>query len=233
MNTRAASATTSRRSTLAAAAPYAVWMGLLFGLPATAANYAWRSVLTAAAAAVALRLCGTNWLRPWWRSAGRGLGWGIAAGLAVLALWVLPEFWPPYREFSLMGFLGLSSAANGPSPYDVAVCGWPLAIVRLCGSAFVIAPVEELFFRSFLYRYLQRSDWTQVPQSRFDAGAFVWMVALFALEHHTRIAAGAMAGAIYGLLAIREGVGAAVVAHICTNLLLGVMVLVTGRWDLW
>ena len=80
---------------------------------------------------------------------------------------------------------------------------------------------------------LQRSDWTKVDPARFDLSAFLWMVSLFALEHHTRLAAGAMAGAVYGLVAIRRGIGAAVVAHVVTNLLLGLYVIHTGQWNFW
>ena len=59
------------------------------------------------------------------------------------------------------------------------------------------------------------------------------MVGLFALEHHTRLAAGAMAGAFYGWLAIRKGVGSAVIAHVTTNLLLGLYVILKGQWGFW
>ena len=140
-----------------------------------------------------------------------------------------------YRDFSLLGALGLAgqAASPGQSPYDPAVCGWTLTWVRLAGSAFVIAPVEELFFRSFLYRWLQKGDWTKVPLSRFDLAAFLWTAGVFALEHHTRLAAGAMAGAAYGLLAVRRGLGAAIVAHVVTNLALGLYVVQTGEWGFW
>ena len=159
---------------------------------------------------------------------------GLLAGLVVGALWIVPEQFAWYRETSLMKFLGLAPAvADAASPYDPATCGWPLTLVRLAGSAFVIAPVEEIFFRSFLYRALQSRDWTKVPLNRFDMSAFLWMVGLFALEHDTRLAAGAMAGAFYGLLAIRRGLGAAIVAHVTTNLALGVFVIVTKQWGFW
>lgn len=226
--------TPPNRETVAAVAPYALWMALLFGLEATAANYAWRTGLTLAALAAALCL-GRAMRRPWWRGAGRGLGWGVLVGLVVCALWILPESIPWYRDFSLLGAIGLGGGAGAaePSPYEPSVCGWALTWVKLFGSAFVIAPVEEFFFRSFLYRWLQQARWTEVDPARFDLSAFLWMVGLFALEHHTRLAAGAMAGAFYGLVAIRQGIGAAVVAHVVTNLLLGLYVIHTGQWGFW
>ena len=112
------------------------------------------------------------------------------------------------------------------------MCGWTLTIVKLVGSAFVIAPVEEVFFRSFLYRWLQSRNFAAVPLSRFDLSAFLWMVFLFTLEHDRPVAA-AMAGGIYGLLAIRWGLGSAIVAHVVTNLALGLHVIYHGAWAFW
>jgi CAAX prenyl protease-like protein len=104
--------------------------------------------------------------------------------------------------------------------------------VRLAGSAFVIALAEELFFRSFLYRWLQNRAWTTVSPRAFDPNAFLWMVALFALEHD-RWLAGAMAGALYGLVYLRKGLAAAVLAHMVTNLGLGLYVIWRGEWGFW
>ena len=128
------------------------------------------------------------------------------------------------------------SASNSDTKYltgsHPAVCGWTLTIVKLIGSAFVIAPVEEVFFRSFLYRRLQARDFRAVPLSRFDLSSFLWMVFLFTLEHDRPVVA-ALAGAAYGLLAIRFGLGSAIVAHVVTNLALGLHVICRGEWWFW
>lgn len=234
--------TDSAKATVAAIAPYALWMALMSVLPATAGGYAVRTAATAATLFASLA---------WWRHSSPKSAVGsdappvrraaatfcvsVLAGLAVCFLWIFPERFAAYREFSLLGLLGLapSAAPETPSPYDPAVCGWTLSWVRLAGSAFIIAPVEEMFFRSFLYRWLQRGEWTKVPLSRFDLPAFLWMVGVFALEHHTRICVGAMAGAAYGLLAIRRGLGSAIVAHAVTNFALGLYVIHTGEWGFW
>ena len=222
--------------TFAAILPYAVWMAAMSFLPATAEGYAVRTVATAAAMSVACSASSASF-SPWRLGTSGALDsvlWGLLAGAAVCFLWIWPERFQWYREFSVLSFLGFQEApVDAPSPYDPATCGWPLTLVRLAGSAFVIAPVEELFFRSFLYRWLQKGRWTSVDLSMFDFSAFAWMVGLFALEHHTRLAAGAMAGAAYGLLAVRKGVGAAILAHIVTNLALGLYVVKTGAWGFW
>ena len=103
---------------------------------------------------------------------------------------------------------------------------------RLFGSAFVIAPAEELFFRSFLYRRLQSPEWRDDSLRRFDMSAFLWMAGLFALEHN-RIVAAVVAGAAYGIVYIRRGIGAAIIAHVVTNLVLALYVIKTGAWAFW
>ena len=228
-------------------APYAVWMALMAVLPATAWAYAVRSGVTLATLLVALFACrrirdgrdgGDN--RDFWDIwrpcranaqasqstdvAAKPLLLGIFAGIVVWALWVLPENLPIYKEWFIIGADSATSSAAGasaPSPYAPAVCGWPLTLVRLLGSAFVIPAVEEIFFRGWLYRWLGA-----------DKAAFFWMVVLFAVEHD-RFLVGALAGAAYGLIALRAGLFSAIVAHTVTNLILGIQVIALGHWDFW
>ena len=216
-----------RAAAFAAVAPYAAWMALMTLLPAAAWAYALRSAATAAILlfAIVSALRGRVEFRPGGVAA---LAWGVAAGLAVFALWVWPERFEWYRRFLTVG----ASAVAESSPYSPAVCGWHGTTARLLGSAFVIPVAEELFFRSFLYRWLQKGEWTEVDPSKFDFSAFLWTVALFAVEHN-RIAAGAAAGAVYGLLAVKKGLGAAIVAHATTNLVLGLYVIRSGLWGFW
>lgn len=211
------------RRTLLTIAPYAAWMALMLSLPATAGAYA---VRTAVSAWFLVMLIFLERVRPVPTLAQ--FANGLVAGILVYWLWTAPESFEWYRRWCVLG----SSAATDPSPYDPAVCGWPLTLVRLFGSAVVIAAAEELFFRSFLYRRLQKSDWTSVDPRRLDLSAFLWTVGLFALEHD-RIVVGALAGAVYGFVYIRRGLGAAVVAHAATNLALGLEVIRSGAWGYW
>ena len=189
-------------------APYALWMALMLALPSTAWAYAVRTAAVAALLCVALwRLRAVEWLRArfCWRDAAAG----VAVGLAVFVVWILPEQfdWPLYRSLCIVGEGGTAAVAES----DPA-----LLAMRLAGSAFVIAVAEELFFRKWLV----------------DFAGFWWMVALFAVEHD-RWLVGAIAGIAYGLLARRRGLGAAVVAHVATNLVLGAWVLRSGQWQFW
>ena len=143
-----------------------------------------------------------------------------------------PEISPFYRTWFCWPIGSLPAASTDPSPYDPAVCGWTLTVAKLVGSAFVIAPVEEVFFRSFLYRWLQKRDFLSIPLARFNLSAFLWMVFLFTLEHDRPLAA-ALAGAVYGFAAIRWGLTSAIIAHVTTNLLLALHVIFSGAWAFW
>ena len=195
--------------------PYAVWMVLMTVLGATAGSYAIRTLATALCLLLPLRAACVSRRFSSWRA--RDILTGLLAGVAVYLVWVAPEGFAWYRRWCVIGDV----AQTGPSPYDPAVCGWPLTLVRLFGSAVVIAAAEELFFRSWLYRWLGG-----------DAQAFWWVVALFALEHN-RPLVGALAGIVYGVVACRRGLGAAIVAHATTNLILGLHVIGTRAWAFW
>ena len=208
------------------AAPFVAWIALQMALPATAVGYAVRTGVTAAIGLACLLVLKAPCGFPW-----RGVIVGLIGGLVVNVLWIAPEYSTWYRTWLELP-IGELPPASGPSPYEPSVCGWPLTIVKLIGSAFVIAPVEEVFFRSFLYRRLQARDFRAVPLSRFDLSAFLWMVFLFTLEHDRPVVA-ALAGAAYGLLAIRFGLGSAIVAHVVTNLMLGLHVIYRGEWWFW
>lgn len=216
----------TRTETFAFTAPFATWIALQMLLPATAPSYAARTLATALVGLACMFA-----VRPRPDFAWRAVLVGLAGGLAVCALWIAPEYSVWYRTWLEMP-LGVPPPAPGPSPYEPSVCGWPLTLVKLVGSAFVIAPAEEVFFRSFLYRRLQARNFRAVPLSRFDLSSFLWMVLLFTLEHDRPVVA-ALAGAAYGLLAIRLGLGAAIVAHIATNLALGLHVIFRGEWWFW
>ena len=215
----------SDKAALNAIAPYAAWMAFMFMLPANAANYALRTAVASLLLVPFLR--SRRFMLPSFKAVFAGL----LAGVAVCVLWVVPEHcgWDWYREWMILGGLPAEGEA---SPYDPSVCGWPLTLARLVGSAFVIAPIEEIFFRDFLYRRLQRADWQAVDRRVFDLSAFLWMTALFALEHN-RIVVGALAGAAYGLLYMRFGLFSAALAHVITNLLLALYVIFTGNWAFW
>jgi len=117
--------------------------------------------------------------------------------------------------------------------YSPAEAGWGLVALKLLGSAGVIAVIEEYFFRGFLYRWIRGTRLAVAAPIAFDAAAFWPVVVLFSLEHD-RWLAGLAAGIVYGGLTVRTGrIAPAVVAHVTTNLLLGLYVIMSGQYGFW
>ena len=188
--------------------PYAAWMVLMVLLPSTATAYAVRTAVVFALLVPCLVfLARQESFRAYFRPSFRGVLWGVAVGLLVLVIWVAPENLSVYRTWCIFG-------EGGTDEIDASSA--LLKSVRLFGSACVISVAEELFFRKWLVRF----------------AGFVWMVALFALEHD-RWLVGAIAGILYGILMLRKGLLAAITAHFTTNLALGFYVLQTGAWRFW
>ncbi len=176
---------------------------------------------------------------------------GLAVGIAVAVLWILPEApWLASRAPGFVNFyhqwlitpLGDYPVYYTPDNYTISypsLCyspenaGWILTVTKLLGSAFVISVAEEYFFRGFLYRYIRNNNFLSVPLSKFDRATFWIVVAVFAVEHD-RWFMGGVAGVAYGYLAVATGsLRAPIIAHVVTNLLLGIYVIVTGQYGFW
>jgi CAAX prenyl protease-like protein len=149
----------------------------------------------------------------------------ISCGLLVLFLWIAPE-----------GYFYQFEPGSGFNPYamtgsqSVAIT---LIVVRIFGAAVVVPIMEELFWRSFLMRYLIDVDFRSVAMGAFTWLSFLGTAILFGLEHH-RIVVGIIAGLLYtGLVVYQKKLRGVVLAHGVTNLGLGVYVIATGSWSFW
>ena len=94
-------------------------------------------------------------------------------------------------------------------------------------------PLEEIFYRSFVYRFLASKDFLTVPLGKFLPIPFVVTSLLFGFEHHEWLA-GILCGFAYqGLVCWKKRLGDAMTAHAITNCLLGLWVLWKGAWIFW
>ena len=159
---------------------------------------------------------------------GLSIGEGLTAvfcGLLVLVVWIVPEVY-------LLQF-------GQNSGFDPHGFGWSqgavmgLIAVRLIGAAVIVPVMEELFWRSFLMRYLINPDFRSVSMGAFAWFSFLGVAVLFGLEHH-RVVVGFIAGVLYGGLLIRQKkLKGVILAHGVTNLGLGIYILLTGNWMFW
>ena len=116
---------------------------------------------------------------------------------------------------------------------DAGGIEWPAAIARFAILAAVVPVMEELFWRSFLMRWIDARDFLAVDARRVSRIALVLSSALFATEHSMWLA-GLIAGlAFAGLYIKTNNLWAPVVAHSVTNAILGTWILATGSWHLW
>jgi exosortase E/protease (VPEID-CTERM system) len=104
---------------------------------------------------------------------------------------------------------------------------------RVVGSVLVIPFVEELAFRGYLLSRLAAAEFEVIGRRRFSWAAFLLSSAAFGAMHE-RWFAGAGAGMAYALAFYRHGrLGDAIVAHVTTNGLIALSVLMFGAWSLW
>lgn len=129
-----------------------------------------------------------------------------------------------------------SFADEGPGYAPVGAGGaidWPRAAARFVVLAGVVPVMEELFWRSFLLRWIDARDFLSLDARRVSRSALVLSTTLFALEH-TLWLAGMIAGLAYaGLYITTNNLRAPVLAHAVTNAILGVWIVATGSWHLW
>jgi uncharacterized protein len=115
-----------------------------------------------------------------------------------------------------------------------SVLAWLFVVVRTAGSTIVVPPIEEVFYRSYLYRMFVKADFRLMPLGQFHALSFVVTSAIFGLMHPDRWLAGILCGFAYQWLVIRKNrLGDAMTAHAVTNLLLALWVVWKGAWSFW
>ena len=152
------------------------------------------------------------------------------AGVLVFVLWVGLDAYYPKFEF-------LVKAGSPWNPFhqfgEHSTAGGFFTTVRTLGSALVVPPIEEAFYRSFLYRYLVRSDYSSVPMGQLHWRSLLVTSLIFGFSHYQWLP-GILCGVIYQALVIRKKrLGDAMTAHALTNFLLGIWVAWKGAWQFW
>ncbi|MDB5754159.1 MAG: prenyl protease-related protein [Massilia sp.] len=146
----------------------------------------------------------------------------LVAGVVVLVLWVNLS----------AGWMTIGAAA-GFDPTTAGRIDWPLAAMRIAGAALVVPVMEELFWRSFLMRWIDTPAFQSLEPSQVSVKSLILTSVLFGFEHNLWLA-GVVAGLAYSALYIRHRtIWSPILAHAVTNGLLGVWVVVTSSWSYW
>ncbi len=158
------------------------------------------------------------------RPARRETLWAVLVGLVVFALWITLD-----APWMMLGTPAASFApVDAQGHLDV-----PLILLRVVGAVLVVPVMEELFWRSFLMRWIDDPTFERVDPARVSAKAVVLSTFIFVLAHPQWLAA-AIAGLAYALLYKRSGkLWTAIVAHAVTNAALAVWVISNRQWQFW
>ena len=161
----------------------------------------------------------------------------LAVGIAVFVIWI--GLGDALRWLGINPSFTELKVAPGKiwNPFETYCCGSAQAEffvgLRILGATLVVPPLEEVFFRSFLYRYLAKPDFQSVPLGAFLPRPFLITSVIFGFEHREWLA-GILCGFAYqGLVCRTKRLGDAITAHALTNFLLGIWVVWKGAWHFW
>jgi uncharacterized protein len=145
-------------------------------------------------------------------------------GILVFFLWINMD-WTLSTSSRLQGFNPTLLSGSGTQ--------FVMTVFRIVGAVLVVPIMEELFWRSFLIRYIIDQDFAKVPIGRFTWPSFLITVMLFGLEHHF-ILAGMVAGILYSTVLYRtRSLVQCILSHAVTNLTLALYVISTEKWQFW
>jgi CAAX prenyl protease-like protein len=157
---------------------------------------------------------------------------GVIVGVVGIVQWVgMQLFLQNHFEFFKPG----GKVFNPEMYFANEHARYAFIAVRLLGAVVVVPFMEELFWRDYAWRSIVApNDFKLAQVGEWDWKAFVVIPLVFALVHGnwwvTAIVWALMVGA---LLVYTKSLGACIIAHATTNLLLGVYVLYTKQWFFW
>ena len=184
------------------------------------------AIKVAIVAAVAW-MCRSTWrdLSP--RPSPGALALATALGLGVAALGVGLDGYYPELPF-------LGGKRSSFDPHAMPRAGMVAFVaVRLLGLVVLVPLIEELFWRSFLMRWVIDQDFARVPIGRVTPLAAAVTSVAFGLAHPEWLP-GLFTGLAWAWLVWRtKSLSTCVVSHAVANLALGLYVIATGDWKYW
>jgi CAAX prenyl protease-like protein len=157
---------------------------------------------------------------------------GVVVGVIGIFQWVGMKLWLE-RQFDFF-----DASPDAFNPYEaIASPGWLYAFlaVRILGAVVVVPVMEELFWRDFLWRsILAPNDFKLAKVGEWAWAPFLIVSIAFATVHgNWWLTSIVWALMIAGLLVYTKSLGACIIAHGVTNLLLAVYVLKYQDWAFW
>ena len=208
--------------------PMAVFLGFTFAGGNWPRFFPWSYIIKTVVTGVLLVVFRRQYTRISWNFALVG----AIVGVVGVVQWVgmeklLLHLWPNYPRPT-------SDIFNPFKDISSLALLWIFIPVRLLGPVIVVPFMEELFWRDFLWRTVAApNDFKIFPVGGWDWRAFTIVTLAFASVHIQWLTAIVWGVMIAVLLLRTRGLGACIIAHAVTNLLLGIYVLVTHDWAFW
>jgi CAAX prenyl protease-like protein len=159
---------------------------------------------------------------------------GVIVGVIGIFQWVGMQLW--LQEHFARFRPDMDSVVDPTKMFASTTLSYAFIGFRWIVGAVILVPVmEELFWRDYLWRQIiAPANFKLAAVGEWSLPAFVVVALAFATVHGnwwpTAIVWGLLVG---GLLAVTRSIGACIVAHAVTNLLLGSYVLITRDWSFW
>jgi CAAX prenyl protease-like protein len=183
-------------------------------------------------------------LRGWISEMKWAFSWeALAVGVVIAALWLglsgrvatLGDLWDAGHKF----VTGKATEPSKPeTPWNPVeffsgnlALGWGFVVLRVLGRSLVVPAMEEVFYRSFFYRYIVSPKFNEVALGQWNSVAFLVTGVMFGLAHPDDWLPGILCGLAYQWLVLRkQRLGDAMLAHATTNLVISVYAIATNQW---
>jgi CAAX prenyl protease-like protein len=210
--------------------PYVVPMVLFLGLTALEGQLPHLYVPLYIAKVVVV-LAALVFFRSVWKEITFDAKWivpSVVIGVALCAVWIWVE-----KNVQYPHFLGERTAFNPYSEIDNPGMRAAFFGFRFFGLVLLVPVMEEIFWRSFLLRFITKPDFLSLKVGEFSTNALLIGSALFGLAHPEWLPAVIFALAISLWLKHTKSLFAAIIVHLVTNLALGIYVVTQRDWYFW
>jgi len=131
-------------------------------------------------------------------------------------------------------FMTIDDGVNkGLHEFNPIVTGWLNFTIHMIGSSLVIPIIEEFFYRSFIYRWMQGSPFYKIKIQKIHWPLLI-IVSLFFSISHIEWGAAIICGLAFGVLYLKtQDIWSAIIAHGVTNFLLGLYVIRFDAYQFW
>jgi uncharacterized protein len=160
-------------------------------------------------------------------------GWwlGLILGVIGTVQWIGMQLWLERH----VKFLKSSGGFIPPDYFHTHASLYGFFAVRLIGAVCVVPFMEERFWRDYLWRQIiAPNDFKLANIGEWSPAALFIVSLIFSTVHANWCLTAIVWGLMIGLLLIKtKSLGACIICHATTNLLMGLWVIKSHTWSFW